>query len=114
MIIFYYYSNTTLQAPFKTKFDKHFLEAYNSIPGLLKSLGQTVDLKILDNESSTEYKQVIKKYWGSRYQLLPLDMHCRNATERAIHTFKAHFLATLVSTCEPPPLFFVGSAVGTS
>ena len=105
MIIFHCDSNTILQAPFKTKADKHRLETYNSIRGHLKSPGHTAELQIMDNESSTEYKRVITEDWGSRYQLVPLDMHRRNAAERAIHTFKAHFLATLAGTCAKPPNF---------
>ena len=53
IIIFHCDSNTILQAPFKTKPDKHFLEAYNSIWGRLKSLVHTVELQILDNEART-------------------------------------------------------------
>jgi hypothetical protein len=33
--------------------------------------------------------------WNVEYQLVPPDMHRRNAAERAIRTFKAHFLAIL-------------------
>ena len=33
--------------------------------------------------------------WKVDYQLVPPDMHRRNAAERAIRTFKAHFLAIL-------------------
>jgi hypothetical protein len=37
----------------------------------------------------------MKKKWGVTYQLVPPDMHRRNAAERAIRTFKAHFLGIL-------------------
>ena len=59
MILYYCDSNKILQALFKTKAYKHCLAKYNSIWGRLKSLGHKVDLQILDNEASAEYKCVI-------------------------------------------------------
>ena len=58
-------------------------------------MGHRVNLQILDNEASGEYKRTIEEVWKSTYQLVPPDMHRRNAAERAIRTFKAHFLAIL-------------------
>ena len=43
--------------------------------------------------------------WGSRYQMVPPDMQLCNAPERAIRTFKSHFLATLAWTCAQFPKF---------
>ena len=54
-----------------------------------------IDLQILDNEDSTEYKRVIKGKWKINYQLLPPNTHRSNAAERAIHTFIAHFVSIL-------------------
>jgi hypothetical protein len=56
-------------------------------------------LYILDNEASAEFKKSLKKY-GVEYQLVPPHVHRRNAAERAIQTFKNHFLAFL-ATCDP-------------
>ena len=55
----------------------------------------TLDLQILDNEASTEYKRVILKKRNANYQLVPPNPHRSNAAEQAIHTFKAHFIAIL-------------------
>ena len=99
MVFFNFDSNTILQALFKTKADKHHLAAYNSIRSRLNSLGYKVDLQILDNKDSMEYKRFITEEWSSQYQLVPPDMHLRNAAEQAIRKFKAHFLATLSGTC---------------
>ncbi|KAL7490191.1 hypothetical protein ACHAW6_015937 [Cyclotella cf. meneghiniana] len=49
----------------------------------------------MDNEVSAEFKEVINKTWNVTLHLVPPDVHCLNAAERAIHTFKAHFLAVL-------------------
>ena len=60
----------------------------------------TVDLKILDNEASAEYKRVIKKKWNVNYQLVPPKTHLSNTAEWSIRTFKAHFLAILASVAQ--------------
>ena len=54
-----------------------------------------VDVQILDNEVSTEFKKTIMKDWGATYQLVPPNVHRRNIAEKAIRTFKAHFLEIL-------------------
>ena len=60
IVSFYFESNIILQDPFKTKNDKHRVEAYNSIMSLLKTCGHKVDLEILYNKYSMAYKQVVK------------------------------------------------------
>ena len=49
---------------------------------------------ILDNEISKEFKQALYKK-DINYQLVPPYIHIANAAERAIQTFKDHFLAGL-------------------
>ena len=61
----------------------------------LADRGHHVDVQILDNEVSTEFKKTIIKYWGATYQLVPPNVHRRNIAERAVITFKAYFLAIL-------------------
>ncbi len=60
----------------------------------LKSSGQSVDIHILDNKASAAYRAAITAN-GCTYQLVPPHVHRRNAAERAIRTFKDHFLAIL-------------------
>ena len=55
-----------------------------------------VNLQILDNEASSKFKHLITEDLGIKYQLVPPDIHRRNVAERAIQTFKAHFLSILV------------------
>ena len=52
---------------------------------------------ILDNEASEDYKRSIKNKWNTKYQLVPPHTHRSNASERAIRTFKAHFLSILAN-----------------
>ncbi len=58
----------------------------------LAAQGLSVDLQILDNKASVAYKHAITFTWQAKFQLVPPDMRCRNRTEQAIRTFKAHFL----------------------
>ena len=95
VIAYHYDSNDIVAAPFKLCTYKHRLIAYVSGMQRLKDLNMLVDLQILDNETSTEYKRIIKSEWGVRYQLVPPHIHFINSSWRAILTFKAHFISIL-------------------
>ena len=95
MIAYHCNSNTILQAPFVNRKDKHRIRAYNSIIQKLADRGHHLEIKILDNEVSAEFKKKIKNDWGATYQLVPPNVHRRNIAERVIRTFKAHFLEIL-------------------
>ena len=58
--------------------------------------GNQPHLYILDNEASNELKNGLLKY-NIDYQLVPPHLHRRNAAERAIRSFKNHFLAGLAT-----------------
>ena len=94
-MVAYHSSNAVLIEPFASRKDKHRIAAYNGIMQWLKDRNLLIDLQILENECSKEYKAKMKKKWGVTYQLVPPDLHRRNAAERAIQKFKAHFLAIL-------------------
>ncbi len=55
--------------------------------------------QILDNQASAEYKAAIEAS-GMTYELVPPDEHRRNMAEKAIQTFKDHFVGVL-SGCTP-------------
>ena len=103
MIAYHCDSNAIFAMPFKTRADRHRLPAYNSIMQRLKDRNLLVDLQILDNEASRQYKQTITADWGIKFQLVPPHIHRRNAAERAIRTFKAHFLAILAGIADDFP-----------
>lgn len=48
-----------------------------------------------DNKARKDHRHTITNDWKASYQLVPLNVHHANATERAIQTFKAHFLSIL-------------------
>ena len=60
----------------------------NAIMNRLKAKGHSVDLQVLNNKSSAEYRRTIVEDWNCTFQLFPLDVHCRKSSERAIRTFK--------------------------
>ena len=96
MVAYHDIANVILVQPFQSKADRHRIPAYNAIMARLNARGLRVDHQTLDNEASDAYKQAILSHVSS-YQLVPPDMHRRNKAERAIRTFKAHFLSILAS-----------------
>jgi hypothetical protein len=107
MIAFHADGNLILQQAFKNKSNRHRIAAYNAIMTRLAARGLSVDLQILDNKASTAYKEAIIFKRKATFQLVPPDMHHRNRAERAIRTFKDHFLAILagVDAAFPPYLW---------
>ena len=71
----------------------------------LQKNGMSVNLQILDNEASSKFKHLITEDLGIKYQLVLPDIHRRNAAERAICTFKAHFLSILAVIASEFPTF---------
>jgi hypothetical protein len=94
--------NAILCAPYVNRSDKHQLATHNFVMCCLANRGHDVDLQILDNKVSTKFKATIVDKWKVWYQLIPLDIHCCNAAERAIQTFKSLFLAIIAGL---PPTF---------
>ena len=103
VMVGYHSSNVILIEPFSSRKDKIRLAAYDRMMQRLKDSNLLVDLQILDNECSKEYERRMKDKWGVDFQLVPPDMHRRNAAERAIRTFKAHFLAILAGVADDFP-----------
>ena len=60
----------------------------------LTTSGNQPNLHILDNEASSSLRQCLLKN-KIKYQLVPPHLHRRNASERAIQTYKAHFITCL-------------------
>ena len=71
----------------------------------LRKNGMSVNLQILDNEASSKFKHLITEDLGIKYQLVPPDIHRRNAAEREIRTFNAHFLYILSGIASDFPKF---------
>ena len=95
MITYHCDANLILAGTFTSRNYKHRLLAYDNLIQILCNNKLTVDLQIINNEVSTEYKRAIMEKWNANDKLKPPNTHRSNATERAIHTFKAHFLSIL-------------------
>ena len=71
----------------------------------LKDRGLTTELQIINNEAILDYKATIKDKWDVDFQMVPPDIHRRNAAERAIRTFKAYFVDILSGVAPDFPQF---------
>ena len=99
MIVYDYDSNAILNEPIKNRTAGELTRAWTTIHQRLSKGGSRPEIYILDNEFSQDLRTSMEKYNVS-YQLVPPHLHRRNAAERAIQTFKHHFLAILAS-CDP-------------
>ena len=84
MIALYCNINSILIEHFQYHNERHHIAAYSRIMTRLCERGHAVDLQVLDNEASKEYCRVIMQTRKSTFQLVTPDVHCCNATERAI------------------------------
>jgi hypothetical protein len=82
--------------PMKSRSASEWVKAYDLIHQELTAKGFKPKLQTLDNEASTAFKNFFTTN-DMVYQLVPPHCHRRNAYERAIHTFKEHFVAGLES-----------------
>ena len=103
MIAYHFDANRILAKPFSSRKETHRLLAYENIMQQLTDNRLMVDLQILDKKASAEYKRAIKTKWNANYQLVPPNIHRSNAAERAIRTFKAHFLSILAGVAPDLP-----------
>jgi hypothetical protein len=103
LVLYLYDSNAILVEPLKNRSDGEQLKAYET---LLQRIPIEHQPKVhwMDNEASHSLKQLLKTQYQMQYQLVPPHIHRRNAAERAIRTFKNHFIAGLCSTHPDFPL----------
>ena len=98
MLVLYDYDSNYIHVeamPSRTGYQ--ILLAYQRAHDLLKSRGLRPRLQKLDNEASRTLIHFLDVE-DVDFQLCPPHIHRHNAAERAIHTFKNHFIATLCGT----------------
>jgi hypothetical protein len=78
--------------PMKSRSDSECFKAYDSAHQKLTVKGSKPKLQTLDNEASAALKNFFIEH-DIAYQLVPPHCHRGNAAERAIRTFKEHFVA---------------------
>jgi hypothetical protein len=72
------------------------IRACNSLHQQLINAGLKPELQVMDNECSTAFRQYLADE-NIALQLVPPHIHRQNAAERAIQTFKSHFVVGLCS-----------------
>jgi hypothetical protein len=103
MVSYDYDFNYFKVVPMKSRSSSEWIEAYDHIHQELTSKGFKPKLQTLDNEASAAL-DFFSTTNDVEYQLVPPHCHRRNSSERAIHTFKEHFVAGLVSVDPDFPL----------
>ena len=96
-------SNAILVEAMKNRTAGEMIRAYTVLVTRLRNAGVTPTMHILDNECSEEFKAQIRKN-NMTFQLVPPHDHRRNIAEKAIQTFKAHFISILCGTDKDFPL----------
>jgi hypothetical protein len=103
MILYDYDSNSILAEPMRSRTAHEMVRAYAKLHTYLVTRGLKPKLQRLDNEASQNLKDFMKSKQVD-YQLAPPHCHRRNSAERAIRTWKNHFIAGLASTDKNFPL----------
>jgi hypothetical protein len=103
MVCYIYYCNYDKVIPMKSRSASEWVKAYETIHQELTVKGFKPKLQTLDNEASDDLKNFFTVN-DIDYQSVPTHCHRRNAAERAIRTFKEHFVAGLSSLDPAFPL----------
>ena len=105
MVLYDYDSNAILTEGITSRGQSELLRAYKVLHERLVAAGHKPQFQRLDNEASGVFKRFLTMH-DIDYQLTPAGMHRRNAAERAVRTWKNHFLAGLASINPRFPLRF--------
>ena len=103
MIMYSYDANAILAEPMKTRTENEIVRAFKKLNEYLVERGLKPMWHRLDNECPATLKAYMKKE-EIKYQLVPPHIHRRNSAEKAIGTFKDHFIAGLASVDPQMPL----------
>ena len=103
LVLYDYDSNSILVEPMRNRTGQCILSAFKVLHARLVAAGLRPNLQRLDNECSAALKMFLTTE-NIDYQLVPPGLHRRNAAERAIRTFKNHFIAGLCSVDKHFPL----------
>ncbi len=103
MIAIHLDANYIFCEPMKNRSEDEMIEVYQKIINRMKAAGVGLKPHQLDNKASKAYKQCIRQN-GMMHELVPPDNHRSNLAERAIQTFKHHFISILSSVDDKFPL----------
>ena len=103
LILYDYDSNFIHVEPMPNRSGASILATYKRAHTMFSSRGLRPQLQRLDNEASHALQEFMTEQ-DVDYQLAPPHIHRSNAAERAIRTFKNHFIAGLCSADKDFPL----------
>lgn len=104
-VAYIYDINAILARPMPTRTDAAMTAAFQSILTDLQANDIPISLNVMDNECSTRVATYIRSN-NIKIQLVPPHNHRANAAERAIATFKDHFIASLATLDPTCPIQF--------
>ena len=102
MIIYVYDANAILVRPMKNREKETMVNTFTEIYNFLKRRKLAPKLHVMDNECSKLLMNYIEDNNQTKIQFVEAHNHQINAAERAIRTFKDHFIAGL---CTAHPQF---------
>jgi hypothetical protein len=103
MVCIHLDANYIFCEPMKNRTGGEMINAYQKIVDRMEISGLGLKHHRLDNECSKNFKKCIRKN-NMTHKLVPPDCHQRNMAERAIQTFKNHFVAILSGVDDRFPL----------
>jgi hypothetical protein len=89
--------------PMHSRSKEEMIRAYKKIINRMKAAGFGIRKHMLDNEALDAFKQYIHQQ-QTQFELVPPGNHRRNKAERAIQTFKGHFISILAGVDNKFPL----------
>ncbi|KAL7482174.1 hypothetical protein ACHAW6_007869 [Cyclotella cf. meneghiniana] len=98
IVVFYAVDPNFIKSyPIKLRHRSEIIKAYTEVYNFLQVRGYRPQLHKLDNETSKDVEAFITEN-NATFQHTPLDMHRTNTAERAIRTWKNHFVAIRAGT----------------
>ena len=104
LVEYHYDANNIITSPLKNLIGPCTLCGITKIHDNLIKQGLTPKLHIVDNEVSED----LKKYFEDsdiQFQLVPLQMHRRNSSERSVRNFNNRFITALYTVEPRLPLY---------
>ena len=103
MVMYHVDSNSIFVGTMRNKTEGEMIRARTQLLHRMKLAGIHPKTQVLDNEASKAYKEAIVTS-GMDYQLVLPDDHRRNVAEKAIQTWKDHFISNMSGTAKSFPL----------
>ena len=103
MVTIHLDANYIFVEPMRNQTKEEMIRAYKKTISRMRMAGLGIKKHTLDNKALEAFKQCIRQK-QIEFELVPPGNHKRNQAERAIQTFKAHFIAILAGVDNKFPL----------